>query len=144
MNIIKSICKRFCAIILSAVALIIGLFAILLITSLSANAETASDVMEVNSPSDNTEKQIIIEGQAKEWVQTEGVAKQEEATTETKKILQQNANTVKLENVVPPIQLMSASAAALSTFPVHRIIFSFSLRSRRSTRSITIRFASSR
>ena len=93
--------------ILSLLALFIGLFAILLITSLSVSAETASDIMELSSPSENTEKQIIIEGQVKEWVQQENVVVTDEKTTEIKKVLEQNANTVKLENVVPPIQFKS-------------------------------------
>lgn len=109
MHLLKSICKRFCAIILSMLALLLGLFAILLITSLTANAETSSDVMEFNSPADNSEKQIIIDGQAKEWVQETEKAT-EEQKVEIKKVLEQNANTVKLENVVPPIQFKSGEA----------------------------------
>ncbi|MCW8987388.1 MAG: OmpA family protein [Gammaproteobacteria bacterium] len=109
MNLLKSICKRFCAIILSMLALMLGLFAILLITSLTANAETASDVMEITSPADNAEKQLINDGQAKEWIQETEKATQEQKV-EVKKVLEQNANTVKLENVVPPIQFKSGEA----------------------------------
>jgi len=76
---------------------------------LTANAETASDVLEFNSPSDNAEKQLIIDGQVKEWVQ-ETEKTTEEQKVEVKKVLEQNANTVKLENVVPPIQFKSGEA----------------------------------
>ena len=110
MNILKSICKRFCVIILSLLGLIVGLTAILLITSLSVSAETSSDVMELGSPSENSEKQLIIESQTKKWIQELDNAKTDEKTTEIKKVLEQNANTVKLENVVPPIQFKSGQA----------------------------------
>ena len=110
MNIIKSICKRLCAIILSFVTIFIGMLAILLISSLTASAETASGVMEFSSPSENSEKQLIIESEYKEWAQKENIPLKEEKTTEVKKVLQQNANTVKLENVVPPIEFKSGEA----------------------------------
>lgn len=111
MNIFKSIFRRCCAIILSLFELIVGLSVILILTSLSVIAETTSDVMESVSPSDNTEKQIIIEGQENLWVQEGGkLTADEEQKTEVKKVLEQNANTVKLENVVPPIQFKSGEA----------------------------------
>ena len=111
MKILKSICKRFCLIILSLLALIVGLSAILLITSFRVSAETASDIMELSSPSENTEKQLIIDSQTKQWIKEyEALKKEEEKKTEIKKILVQNTNTVKLENVVPPIEFKSGQA----------------------------------
>ncbi|MCK4865607.1 MAG: OmpA family protein [Gammaproteobacteria bacterium] len=111
MNILKSICKRFCVLILSLLALLIGLFAILLITSFSVGAETSSDVMELSSPSENTEKQLIIDSETKQWIkENEALTKEEEKKTEIKKVLIQNTNTIKLENVVPPIEFKSGQA----------------------------------
>lgn len=99
MNIIKSIFES------------AGLLVILFITTVSVNAETASDINETTSSLENTEKQLIIDGQTQQWIQErENLNKEQEKKTEIKKVLVQNTNTVKLENVVPPIQFKSGKA----------------------------------
>ena len=110
MCLLKSISKRFYALVLSMLALVIGLLAVLLLSSLSAHAETNSDVMEFTSPAENTEQQLIIEENTRVWNQQDQKGTEEEQKTEIKKVLEQNANTVKLENVVPPIQFKSGQA----------------------------------
>ena len=110
MHIIKSICKRFCAIILSIIVLLVGVFAILLLSSLPASAETAADVKDTGTPAEDTEKHLIIDSETKKWIQQTESHKEEEKKVEVKKVLIQSANTVKLENVVPPIQFKSGQA----------------------------------
>ena len=98
MKIIKSIFKRFNIL-------------ILLFASFNVSAETASDVMDTGSPSGNVEKHLIIDSETKQWLQESEVkTTEQEKKTEIKKVLVQNTNTVKLENVVPPIQFKSGQA----------------------------------
>ena len=87
------------------------LYVMLFITAIDACAETASDIYERTVSQENTEKQLIIDNQTKQWVQeSESLKKEQEKKTEIKKILVQNTDTVKLENVVPPIQFKSGKA----------------------------------
>ena len=110
MTLLKSICKRFCVLVLSMLGLVIGFLAVLLISSLTVQAETNSDVMEFTSPAENTEMKIIIDENIQQWVHEDKSATDDGQKTEVKKVLEQNANTVKLENVVPPIQFKSGQA----------------------------------
>lgn len=97
MKIIKSILKRW-------------LVLAILLNSFNVSAETASDVKNIASSVDNTEKQLIINKQTRQWAQETNLSVKEEKKTEVKKVLIQNATTVKLENVVPPIQFKSGQA----------------------------------
>ena len=109
MKLLKSICTRFCALVFSMLGVMIGLFAVLLISSFTAHAETNSDTMEFSAPL-NTEKQLLLEENKTNWSYQDEADLKEEKTTEVKKVIEQNANTVKLENVVPPIQFKSGQA----------------------------------
>ena len=103
--------KKFDSMILSSVVVRVALPVTLLMTSINISAETASDTMDTGSPAENVEKHLIIDSQTKQWIQKEYIGNTEqENKEEIKKVLQQNATTVKLENVVPPIQFKSGQA----------------------------------
>lgn len=109
MFIIKSIFAKYIS--LYARALRICLYVILFATSLITVAETGSGVTEEFSSLENAEKQLIINSRTKQWLQEHAISKEEEKNkTKVKKVLVQDTNTVKLENVVPPIQFKSGRA----------------------------------
>jgi len=111
MKILKSIFERFCSLILSLITMPLSFLAILLLTSVNASAETASDIVDAGLPPESTENHLIINAETKSWAQeSEAVKKQEIKKTEVKKVLVQHANTIKLENVVPPIEFKSGKA----------------------------------
>lgn len=106
-----NIFKKFDSMILSSLVVRVGLPVTLLMTSINISAETASATMDTGSPAENVEKHLIIDGQTKQWIQKSySGSTEQENKEEIKKVLQQNATTVKLENVVPPIQFKSGQA----------------------------------
>ena len=111
MNILQSMFKRYCGVILSFADMTTAAFAIVFLVTLNVNAETASDIMDTGSSAENVETHLIIDSQTKQWKQKKykGSTEQENKE-EVKKVLEQNATTVKLENLVPPIQFKSGKA----------------------------------
>jgi flagellar motor protein MotB len=114
MNILKLFFKKIIVTFLFVMALIAGLSAMLLFLSFNVSAETASDFTEQGVPADNVEKHLILNRKNNQWLkESDNLTTEQEKdvnNTEIKKVLVQSAQTVKLENVVPPIQFKSGQA----------------------------------
>jgi len=75
------------------------------------NADELFKITDAGSPSENTEIHLPVEVKPEVWKQEKEIAVTDESkNVELKKVLQQNIKTLKLENVVPPIQFESGKA----------------------------------
>ena len=79
--------------------------------SLTAYAENKLEVVDQGAQTENVEQHLPLSSDMQEWFQKNEKLKEEaEKKVELKKVLQQNVKTVKLENVVPPIEFKSGQA----------------------------------
>ena len=79
--------------------------------SLTSYAESKTEVVDQGAQTENVEQHLPLSSSIQEWVQQDQKEKEQAAKkVELKKVLEQTVKTVKLENVVPPIEFKSGQA----------------------------------